>query len=60
MSTRRVPGTVSSDAMQNATRTLFATLLLAGPHGQAAGDPARYELDAEHTTIAFLVEHIGP
>lgn len=25
----------------------------------ARGEPARYELDPEHLTIAFLVEHIG-
>ena len=30
--------------------------LVAGP---AAGEPARYELDPAHTTIAFLVEHAG-
>ncbi|HSC15469.1 MAG TPA: YceI family protein [Gammaproteobacteria bacterium] len=27
--------------------------------GAAAGEPARYELDPAHTTIAFLVEHAG-
>lgn len=27
--------------------------------GQTTADPARYELDPAHTTIAFLVEHIG-
>jgi polyisoprenoid-binding protein YceI len=26
---------------------------------QVAAEPARYELDPEHLTIAFLVEHIG-
>jgi polyisoprenoid-binding protein YceI len=50
---------VSLDAMQQIARILFATLLLAAASSRAAGDPARYELDAEHTTIAFLVEHIG-
>jgi polyisoprenoid-binding protein YceI len=27
--------------------------------GRAAAEPARYELDPEHLTIAFMVEHIG-
>lgn len=27
--------------------------------GAAAAEPARYELDPAHTTIAFLVEHVG-
>ena len=27
--------------------------------GEGAAQPARYELDPAHTTVAFLVEHIG-
>jgi polyisoprenoid-binding protein YceI len=45
--------------MQAVPRIHFATLLLAAASGRAAAEPARYELDAEHTTVAFLVEHIG-
>jgi polyisoprenoid-binding protein YceI len=45
--------------MLTTTRILLATLLLVASSGRAAGDPVRYELDAEHTTVAFLVEHIG-
>jgi polyisoprenoid-binding protein YceI len=45
--------------MRNTTHILFATLLLVASSGRAAGEPVRYELDAEHTTVAFLVEHIG-
>jgi polyisoprenoid-binding protein YceI len=33
------------------------TLLAVG--SRASAEPARYELDPEHLTIAFLVEHIG-
>jgi polyisoprenoid-binding protein YceI len=38
---------------------LAAFLLIGALPGAAAADPARYELDAAHTTVAFLVEHIG-
>jgi polyisoprenoid-binding protein YceI len=37
---------------------LSAVVAVALP-GAAAAEPARYELDAAHTTVAFLVEHIG-
>ncbi|MES0882846.1 YceI family protein [Roseibium sp. SCP14] len=33
-----------------------ATILVAFP---ALADPHRYELDPEHTTIAFMVDHLG-
>jgi polyisoprenoid-binding protein YceI len=36
----------------------LATVAL-GAVGAAAAEPARYELDPAHTTVAFLVEHIG-
>lgn len=36
-----------------------AALAVATIGGHAAAEPARYELDPEHLTIAFLVEHIG-
>jgi polyisoprenoid-binding protein YceI len=36
--------------------SLSLLLALAAP---ATAEPARYELDPAHTTIAFLVEHIG-
>jgi polyisoprenoid-binding protein YceI len=41
-----------------ATRWLAAASLVGSALG-AAGEPARYELDPAHTTVAFLVEHIG-
>jgi polyisoprenoid-binding protein YceI len=37
----------------------WPVLALAALAGRAAAEPARYELDPEHLTIAFLVEHIG-
>ena len=36
--------------------TLVAACTLSG---ETAAEPARYELDPAHTTVAFLVEHIG-
>jgi polyisoprenoid-binding protein YceI len=43
--------------------TRYAALAMALAHAaigsRAAAEPARYELDPEHLTIAFLVEHIG-
>lgn len=39
-------------------RSLVFALALAFAAG-AQSEPARYELDPEHLTIAFLVEHIG-
>jgi polyisoprenoid-binding protein YceI len=44
-------------AMRHASLSLLTTALLFGRAAMA--EPARYELDPEHTTIAFLVEHIG-
>jgi len=38
---------------------LAAVLGLSAIVDRAAAEPARYELDPEHLTIAFLVEHIG-
>ena len=44
----------------NAARALFAALLLLCAAAlPARAEPARYELDPEHLTVAFLVEHIG-
>ena len=37
----------------------IALLPLIFTAGMAVAEPARYELDPEHTTIAFLVEHVG-
>ncbi len=39
-------------------RTWIATAVL-GIAAPAAAEPARYELDPAHTTVAFLVEHAG-
>jgi len=41
-----------------ARRNALGALLLCATV-DAAAEPARYELDREHVTIAFLVEHIG-
>jgi polyisoprenoid-binding protein YceI len=38
---------------------LLSLLALAAIDGRANAEPARYELDSEHLTIAFFVEHIG-
>lgn len=44
----------------NAARALSAALLLAlAAAAPARAEPARYELDPEHLTVAFLVDHIG-
>jgi polyisoprenoid-binding protein YceI len=37
----------------------IALLPLVCAAGMAAAEPARYELDPAHTTIAFLVDHVG-
>jgi polyisoprenoid-binding protein YceI len=37
----------------------WPALALAALAGHATAEPARYELDPDHLTIAFLVEHIG-
>lgn len=44
--------------MQFTKYSLFAAVVVAAA-GAAAAEPARYELDPAHTTIAFLVEHVG-
>jgi polyisoprenoid-binding protein YceI len=47
-------------AMQHSARSLLIALTAAGLlAGAAAAEPARYELDPAHTTVAFLVEHVG-
>ncbi len=49
-------------ALRIPVRLLAALLLLLpglGAAGAARADAARYELDPEHLTVAFLVEHIG-
>ncbi|MBO6757616.1 MAG: YceI family protein [Roseibium sp.] len=42
--------------MKTALTSILATAVLAAP---AIAEPHRYELDPEHTTIAFLVDHLG-
>ena len=37
----------------------WSALVVATLCGRAIAEPARYELDPDHLTIAFLVEHIG-
>jgi polyisoprenoid-binding protein YceI len=39
--------------------TKLSVLFAAGASGMAAAEPAHYELDPAHTTVAFLVEHVG-
>jgi polyisoprenoid-binding protein YceI len=38
---------------------LAASLAFAGATGAVRAEPARFSLDPDHLTIAFLVEHIG-
>lgn len=42
-----------------AVRTLCAAFLLTLAAASARAEPARYELDPEHLTVGFLVDHIG-
>jgi polyisoprenoid-binding protein YceI len=44
-------------AMRFKKRTWAAAVLVSA--GSVMAEPARYELDPAHTTVAFLVEHIG-
>ena len=44
--------------MRSATRWLVLACLLAA-HGAASAQPARYEIDPEHFSVGFLVDHIG-
>lgn len=44
--------------MRSRKCTWLAVIVL-GAAGAAAAEPVRYELDTAHTTVAFLVEHIG-
>ncbi|WP_077000692.1 YceI family protein [Variovorax sp. KK3] len=43
----------------NVLRALFATLLVLMTATPLRAEQARYELDPEHITVAFLVDHIG-
>jgi polyisoprenoid-binding protein YceI len=46
--------------MRYTKRSLITAVVVTGAlPAAAAGDPARYELDTAHTTVAFLVEHVG-
>jgi polyisoprenoid-binding protein YceI len=46
--------------MRCTERNWLAAVVVAGAvAGAADAEPARYELDPAHTTVAFLVEHIG-
>ncbi|KWT82561.1 MULTISPECIES: YceI family protein [unclassified Variovorax] len=42
-----------------AVRTLCAAFLLTLAAASARAEPARYELDPEHLTVGFLVDHLG-
>ncbi len=45
--------------MRCTKRRLLAAIVSAGAAAASAAEPARYELDPAHTTVAFLVEHVG-
>ncbi len=40
-------------------RTVFGTLAVILLFAPALAEPHRYELDPEHTTVSFLVDHLG-
>jgi polyisoprenoid-binding protein YceI len=48
--------TIHSKHFLRTVRVLPFVVLASGP---AVADPAGYEIDPEHTVVAFLVEHIG-
>lgn len=48
--------TIHSMRLLRTVRVLPFVVFASGP---AAADPASYEIDPEHTVVAFLVEHIG-
>ena len=48
-----------SRALVARTSLAAGILVSAGIAAGASAQPARYELDPEHLTVAFLVEHIG-
>ncbi len=45
--------------MRGTKLSLLTGVIAACATGVAAAEPARYELDPAHTTVAFLVEHVG-
>lgn len=45
--------------MQLHSKFLIMTAVVASLGGTLRADPAQYELDPEHTTVAFLVKHLG-
>jgi polyisoprenoid-binding protein YceI len=51
--------TIPGFARRGALASLAALLVFAGTPGTARAEPARFALDPEHLTVAFLVEHIG-
>ena len=53
------PKTVSRGAARHAGRRIALALAAAAFAAGAPAEPARYELDPAHTTVAFLVAHIG-
>ncbi len=46
-------------SMPDNKRKWLAAIVVLGMAQAAHAEPARYELDPAHTTIAFLVEHVG-
>jgi polyisoprenoid-binding protein YceI len=45
--------------MRRTKLNLLTAVIASSAFGMAAAEPARYELDAAHTTVAFMVEHVG-
>jgi polyisoprenoid-binding protein YceI len=43
----------------NGARVRWLGVVALGVIGSAGAEPARYDIDPEHLTVAFLVEHIG-
>jgi polyisoprenoid-binding protein YceI len=52
-------GWTRAGSMKQAAFLACAALLCATAPSLARTEPVRYELDPEHLTVAFLVEHIG-
>jgi polyisoprenoid-binding protein YceI len=47
------------ESLRRALRGLACTVLLLGGIAVAQAQPARYEIDPDHLSIGFLVDHIG-
>lgn len=50
---------MQTDIQKRPSRLVWTLTVVLFAPGLAVAAPARYEIDPEHTVIAFLVEHIG-